>query len=100
MRANPRIISPNRHEHEIEGTIRILQSRKRARVGGIARKTDGVAAALDQVSIVAAMLVLDHARAPMRHFQAGELDGTGRRLDFHRFAPIQLVDILKALAVQ
>src|SRR5579863_362175 len=92
---NPRVVGADGHDRQIH-RLRRSNLAKQIRIRGVAAKDDPVAAAFDQISVVSAMHIRLHTRAPVLYFQSTH----SRRSRLDRFVPSQFVNRPVALCSQ
>ena len=76
VRMDPRIVSADRHDRQIDGTGS-AQLRKRIAQRGVARKNDATVISLENVAVVTAIDVALLPRAPMFDAERGDVDLAG-----------------------
>ena len=73
MRSDPRIVSADRHDREIEWVV-LTQFGEAFRKRCVARKKDPPAISFDNVSVVAAVEIAPFPRAPMFHGESNDFN--------------------------
>src|SRR5207244_161863 len=102
MRANPRVVSANRHNGEINRSVssQFCETVGHCSVAGKNDPATSVRAALDQIPVVTAMRVAPGARAPVFDRERSDFDVAGRSFHTLAFAPIEFVDVTKPCSFQ
>src|SRR6478672_4207801 len=99
MRADPRVVSANGHDREIDLSTS-SQVCETVRHCGITRENDAPSVSLEQITIVATISVALFSRAPVVHTESDDIDLAGCGPNTLGFSPIELCDLAKACSSQ
>jgi len=89
MRSDPRIVGADRHDGDIKGTA-VIQLREAVGLRGVAAENNPAAVSFQDVSVVAAVIIAAHSRAPMFHANRADFQRTGGVMNFRFLLPAQL----------
>ena len=92
MRADPRVVSANRHDREIDLAVS-SQFCETVRHCGIARKNDPPPFSLEQITVVAAIRVALLPGAPVFHPQSDDINVASGSLESRPLVPTKLSDV-------
>src|SRR5262249_280885 len=92
MRPDPRVVSADGHDCEIDVSV-LAQFRETVRDCSITGEDDPPPISLQQIAVVAAIVIMPLSCAPVFHRKGANIDLAGSSRESLRFAPIELGNV-------